>query len=96
MSNDLSGIPTFFANSAYILIMWFPLLASHCKDSLLIPMSKNAKSMIIAFLISLPTVDVLTYMTRANRPFSVNDVVSALQKTHGKTVWFFLFYIILM
>ncbi|KAM7532465.1 hypothetical protein Aperf_G00000132784 [Anoplocephala perfoliata] len=29
--------------------------------------------------------DVLAYMTRENRPFSVNDVVAALQKAHGKT-----------
>ncbi|KAM3175858.1 hypothetical protein ACTXT7_007670 [Hymenolepis weldensis] len=29
--------------------------------------------------------DVLAYMTRENRPFSVNDVVTALQKAHGKT-----------
>ncbi|EUB62693.1 Homologous-pairing protein 2 [Echinococcus granulosus] len=32
-----------------------------------------------------PKVDVLNYMTRENRPFSVNDVVAALQKAHGKT-----------
>ncbi|VDK31739.1 unnamed protein product [Taenia asiatica] len=32
-----------------------------------------------------PKVDVLAYMTRENRPFSVNDIVAALQKTHGKT-----------
>ncbi|VUZ50440.1 unnamed protein product [Hymenolepis diminuta] len=32
-----------------------------------------------------PKADVLAYMTRENRPFSVNDVVTALQKAHGKT-----------
>ncbi|KAL5969784.1 hypothetical protein TSMEX_002397 [Taenia solium] len=32
-----------------------------------------------------PKVDVLAYMTRENRPFSVNDIVAALQKAHGKT-----------
>ncbi|KAL5107617.1 hypothetical protein TcWFU_004150 [Taenia crassiceps] len=50
-----------------------------------VAMSKNPKGMIVLSPIQFPVVDVLTYMTRENRPFSVNDIVAALQKTHGKT-----------
>ncbi|VDM20728.1 unnamed protein product [Hydatigera taeniaeformis] len=49
-------------------------------------MSKNPKGMITLLSILLLIADVLAYMTRENRPFSVNDIVTALQKAHGKTV----------
>lgn len=48
-------------------------------------MSKGAKGRLVLCNYLFPA-DVLAYMTRENRPFSVNDVAVALQKAHGKTV----------